>query len=509
MMSDRYGVVVIGSGAAGLSAALAAATSGARVAVLESTATLGGTSALSGGLMFAPRTDLAIEAGCADDRDKVLTYLRAVTESSGDDTLKVAFVDKVPETMAFLAAEGVALRVTALPDYVRDAPGAGVGRVLAPMPFDPAGLGTESDVVRRSPTKEIPPGAEWTNGMALIGYLLAACRRHGVELYIGARVRSLLQDGPGPGVNGVEVDIEGQGRQTVAADGVVMASAGFEFDDGLKRQYLPDPIEGSWSCPGNVGDSLRLAIGAGAELTGLGSAQWYPLLRLSDRQSEGAPVFDDSSPARNLPGSLVVDATARRFANEGGLFQEFGYQLAHPGGRRLPAWLIVDQRFVDYYGERSFGSRGPGTDAWRSAPSLADLGALIHIDSGRLEATVRRFSEGAADGKDPDFGRGSTAFDQEWGDSERDGPSACLAPLAQPPFHATRIYAGSSGTTGGPKVDQQSRVLDRDGQPIPGLFAAGNAVSGPFGGVAIASGSTLGPAVVFGEIAGRGAAAGS
>jgi succinate dehydrogenase/fumarate reductase flavoprotein subunit len=509
MISDRYGVVVIGSGAAGLSAALAAAISGAQVAVLESTPTLGGTSALSGGLMFAPRTDLATEAGYADDRETVLAYLRAVTGSSGDDTLKIAFVDEAPETIAFLTTEGVALRVTALQDYVREAPGAGVGRVLASMPFDPAGLGPQADLVRRSPTKDVPARAEWTNGMALVGYLLAACRHRGVEVHTGARVRSLVQDGSGGRVRGVEVEVGGHGRQSISADGVVIASAGFEFDDGLKQQYLPDPIEGSWSCPGNVGDSIRLAVEAGAELTGLGSAQWYPLLRLSDRQSEGAPVFDDSSPARNLPGSLVVDTTGQRFANEGELFQDFGHQLAHDGGRRLPAWLVVDQRFVDNYGARSFGSRGPGTDSWRSAPSLADLGALIHVDSAGLEATVRRFNEAASDGKDPDFGRGSTAFDQEWGDAERDGPSACLAPLEQPPFHATRIYAGSSGTTGGPRVDHQCRVLGQDGQPIPGLFAAGNAVSGPFGGVAIASGSTLGPALVFGEIAGRGAAAGS
>lgn len=503
-LRDRYDVVIIGSGAAGLCAALAAAHSGAKVAVLEATSALGGTSALSGGLVFAPGTGLATEAGYADDRERVLTYLRAVAGSGGDDGLKVAFVDRAPDTISFLASEGVAFRVTALADYVRDAPGAGIGRVLAPMPFDPSVLGSEADLVRRSPNKPMPTGADWVSGMALIGYLLAACRRRGAETHSGARVRSLVQPaGAGAGaVTGVEVE----GHGTVEAGAVVIASAGYEFDDGLRKEHLADPIEGSWSCPGDVGDSLRLAVGAGAALSGLGSAQWYPLLRLSDRYSEGVPVFDDGSPARNLPGSLVVDASGKRFANEGGLFQEFGRQLAENGGQHLPAWLVVDQDFVDKYGERSFGSAGPGTAAWRSATSWRDLAGAIEVDPGALEATIRLFNEAAADGRDPEFGRGSTAFDREWGDSEQEGPAACLAPLQRPPFHATRMYAGSSGTTGGPKVDDKSRVLNEASQPIPGLFAAGNAVSGPFGGVAVASGSTLGPALVFGAIAGRGAA---
>jgi succinate dehydrogenase/fumarate reductase flavoprotein subunit len=508
MIRDDYDVLIVGSGAAGLSAALAAASSGARVAVLEATSTLGGTSALSGGLMFAPCTDLAVQAGYSDDKDSVLTYLRAVTGSAGDDALKDTFVDRAPATIAFLASEGIALRVTALRDYVREATGAGVGRVLAAVPFDPSELGTDSDLVRRSPIKQQPAGVEWTNGMALIGYLLAACRRRNVGLYTGARVRSLVQNVPGGRVTGVEVDADGDGRRIVNAAAVIIAAAGFEFDEGMRDRYLSGLIEGSWSCPGDTGDSLRLAVGAGAALSGLGSAQWYPLLRLSDRYSEGAPVFDDSSPARNLPGSLVVDSTGRRFANEGGLFQDFGYQLALDRGTRLPAWLIVDQTFVDNYGERSFGSLGPGTEAWHSAASLADLANLIEVRSDVFEDTVRRFGEAAADGKDPDFGRGSSDFDQEWGDSERHGSHACLAPLARAPFHATRMYAGSSGTTGGPQVDQQARVVDEAGNAIPGLFAAGNAVGGPFGGVAIASGSTLGPALVFGEIAGRAAAAG-
>jgi 3-oxosteroid 1-dehydrogenase len=508
---ERYDVVIIGSGAAGLSAALAAADNGAKVAVLEATATLGGTSALSGGLVFAPRSDQAAEAGYTDERERVLVYLRAVSGSAGEDGLKVAFVDRAPGTISFLTSQGVAFRVTALADYVRDAPGAGVGRVLAPMPLDPSILGPYGELVRRSPIKPVSAGAEWISGMALIGYLLAACRRRGVEFHMDARVRSLVQPSFGGPVTGVEVDRHG----TIDAGAVVIASAGYEFDDDLRKQHLTDPIEGSWSCPGDVGDSLRLAIGAGAALSGLGSAQWYPLLRLSDRYSEGAPVFDDGSPARNLPGSLVVGAAGRRFANEGGLFQEFGRQLAENGGQHLPAWLVVDQRFVDKYGERSFGSGGPGTSSgrratsWHTAASWRDLARAIEVEPGALESTIREFNEAAADGKDPEFGRGSTAFDREWGDSEQEGSAACLAPLQQPPFHATRMYAGSSGTTGGPRVDEKSRVLDEDGQPIPGLFAAGNAVSGPFGGVAVASGSTLGPALVFGEIAGRGAAGGA
>ena len=293
----------------------------------------------------------------------------------------------------------------------------------------------------------------------------------------------------------------------IEADAVVIATGGFEWDAGLVGSFLRGPMTSPASVPTNTGDGLRMAMAAGAELGTMREAWWVPTIRVP-----GAARPDLVLPERTRPGSIMVNRDGRRFTNEaanynalGGAFHQFdvtSFRYAN-----LPCWLVVDAAHLRRYGFLSLPPGSPAPDWFTTADTLDGLGAALGLPQGALAATVERFNTHAADGTDPDFGRGVSAYDGWNGDLDRHpGPGATLGPLLEPPFHAVEVHSGCLGTKGGPRTTADGEVLHVGGGVIPGLYAAGNAMAGTTGMVYGGAGGTLGPAMVFGYRAGRHAA---
>jgi len=508
--------VVVGSGAAGLAAALAAATAGADVTLLEGATHLGGTTAMSGGVAWMPASDTARAAGVEDCADAALTYLRALGLGDYDDALAAVFADDAARVARTIEAttplEWVLL--PDWPDYQSHLPGGRTGgRSLWPAPLAvPAALAD-----RIQPTPEVPasPVADGTpvtdavvlrgpvRGRALVAALAIALVELGGDIRTGSRVHGLVS-GPGGAVVGV-----------ATADGtvpgaVVLATGGFQHDPGLARSFLPAPGIAPLGPPGCTGDGLRMALGAGADLANMADGWWMPAIRVPGEEIDGVPFYRPLHHERAQPGSLMVDRTGRRFVDEAQNYCDTGramlrFDAGSYGWPAAPAWLVFDH---GYRTRTAIGPLAPGDDdpAWLvRADSVATLADAIGVDGATLEATVDRFNAHAATGRDPDFGRGDRFYDRWIGDPRATHPT--LAPLGDPPFYALEVLPGCLGTKGGPRTDADGRVLRPDGTPIPGLFAAGNAAASPFGIGTPGGGGTIGPALVFGTRAGEAAAA--
>lgn len=527
-------VLVLGSGAAGLTAALAAHEAGARVRLLERDARVGGTSAISGGVIWVPDNPRMREAGMADSREEALAYFRSLDHGDLVDETLEAFVDKGPEALGFLEAID-ALKVALLagyPDYYLDRPGAkpAGGRALdhdlfaltelgdwanrifaieepKPMMLRETPLGGGSGVVAPEELGRRMAAQERGFGQAMVARLLKACLARGIEPELGVEVTRLWQDGGR--VLGV---ILGNGEQIAADQGVIVATGGFEWDAELRQAFLRGPVTAPASPPTAAGSGLKLAMAAGAKLGNMTQAWWAPTLATPGRtwangEQRAEPVLIE----RTVPHSLMVNRAGQRFCNEAanysalaGAFHAFDPQSYDY--LNLPAWLVFDAQYAARY---PIGTRlppAPVQDWVPSAASVTELAGVIGIDPAALEATVARFNTHARAGHDPDFQRGTSAYDHFYGDRSREGTAVTLGPVEQAPFYAVRIDLGLLGTNGGPRTDGAARILGHDGAAIPGLFGAGNAIACPTGGIYAGAGGTLGPALTFGYIAGRSAA---
>ncbi len=532
---DIVDVVIVGAGAAGLMAALTAASAGARVVVLEKAAKLGGTAAVSGGIVWAPGND---HMAGDDSREAALAYFHAL--DSGDlraDVLE-AFVDNAAPALRFLEAHS-RLRFAPLPgypDYYGDRPGARAegGRALDSGLFAFSELGDWRDRIATGTVypltvAETPlggatslPAAEVLAdrmardvrgfGQALVAGLLAACLAAGVEIRLGQAVRSLLRTAGR--IDGVVVDAASGTHRLSASRGVIVTTGGFEWNAELARAFLRGPISHPASPPGNTGDGLTMMMAAGAALGNMTSAWWCPTVATGQTWDDGEPRAAPILIERTLPGSIIVNRAGRRFCNEAvnysaieGAFHAFDPgRYAYPN---LPAWLVLDHRFKAHW---PVASAPPGDDvpAWMvSAGSPEELGAKLGIDGPQLAATIAQFNIGAAAGIDPEYDRGASSYDRFYGDRSREGARATLGPLDEAPFYAVELHMGVLGTNGGAKTDAAGRVIDHDGQVIAGLYAVGNVMAGPTGGVYAGAGGTLGPALTYGYLAGRRAARGS
>lgn len=531
-LAAAYDVVVAGSGAAGLVAAVRAADAGLSVLVAEKAALLGGTTAAGGGVMWAPNNHLAGDAGFSDSHDRAVAYL---TEAAGH-VLSAEEIDwyvrTAPRAVEYLTSNTrVSMTPIARPDYHLEWNGAADGgRGLDNNAFDPSDYPGLAEAIRPSSyfplltmterdelngraadpellAKRAATGVR-TMGGALVGRLLASALDRGVHMVTEAPVEDLVRTGNGWTVTigtGTGTTGAGTGSRTVAAPAVVLASGGFEWNPRLRRAFLPFPVT-PISAPSNEGDGLELGLKAGAAVADMTAIWGVPVISAPAHQYDGRQSGRMGNVEMTLPGSITVNAAGKRFVNEALNYHDacrvFASVDPHTGRQQNnPAWLVFDSAYLSKY---PVAGSTPGSPAeWMtSAGTVEELAGKLGIDPAGLSDTVARFNADAAAGVDTEFHRGATPQDRFLGDSGNT-PNPCLAPLAAGPFHAVPISAGVLGTSGGLDTDFDGRVLDRNRRPIPGLYAAGNVAASVFRNNYPGGGATLGSAITRAFAAGE------
>ena len=539
----EFDVVVVGSGAAGMTAALTAAHHGLRVVVIEKTDRFGGSTARSGGGLWLPGNEVLRKAGVRDTPGRARAYLAYVAGDGVTQARQRALLDHGSAMLAFVRASTPVdfAWVPGYADYYPEAPGGlAQGRSIEPVPLDGRVLGAE--LARLNPAYAPAPNGititqadyRWLSlgprhpramlatakilgrmartrllrqPMLSLGQALAAGLRAGlmakeVPVWLGTPMTGLrMTDGR---VTGVEVTRDGRPALIRAGRGVVLAAGGFEHNEQMRRRYQRQPIGTEWTtgAAGNTGDAIAAGEAVGAALDLMDDAWWGPSIPLS-----GGPYFCLAE--RSLPGCLLVNGAGQRFVNESAPYVDAvhamydGHCDAVP---HIPSWLITDQRYRNSYVFAGLPPRKPLPRRWYAAgavyraPTVAELADQVGIDPAALAKTVVRFNEFAQAGRDEDFHRGNSAYDRYYSDPRR-RPNPCLAPLDTPPFYAVKIVPGDLGTKGGLQTDERARVLRADGTPIAGLYAAGNTSAAVMGHSYAGAGATIGPAMTFGYLA--------
>ncbi|MQA61517.1 MAG: 3-oxosteroid 1-dehydrogenase [Actinophytocola sp.] len=547
---DEFDVIVVGSGAAGMTAALAAAHLGLSVVVVEKAATFGGSTARSGGGVWVPDNEVLRAAGLEDSLDDARSYLHSIIGEHVDAERIDTYLERGPEVVSFLL-RNTPLRLQWVPhysDYYPEAPGGRAnGRSVEPSPFDGRRLGAElanlepdygkaplNVVVTqadyrwlnllarhpRGPVRVLRVGARWLKakllrqrllgrGQALTAALRAGLQQAGVPVWLNTPLVELLEDGGR--VTGVVVRREGAEKTETtltAWRGVVLAAGGFEHNETMRKQYQREPIGTEWTAgaKANTGDGIRAGQAIGGAVAFMADAWWGPSIPLT-----GRTWFCLAE--RSLPGSIMVNDRAERFVNESAPYVEathamYGGEFGQGDGpgENIPTWIIFDQRYRNRYMFAGVGPRQPLPGRWfksgvvQRAKTIAELAGRIDVPAERLESTVARFNGFAREGSDEDFHRGESRYDHYYGDP-RNRPNPSLAPLEVAPFYAVKLVPGDLGTKGGLVTDARGRVLREDGTEIAGLYAAGNASAPVMGHTYAGPGATIGPAMVFGYLA--------
>lgn len=538
---DEIDVLVVGTGAAGLSAAIAAADAGSKVLLVEGTDRWGGTTMRSGGGLWMPANPLMARDGVDDSVEKALTYLDAVVEDAGPATSperKRAFVEAVPEVVTSLEKHGVRwVRATDYPDYYPEQPGGMVGRSIEARAFDTRRLGswikysrmTDGGMPLPLRTDDVwllarawSSASGFVRGARFVGRTLGSLVRGQRPAGIGAAlVCSLMQvvrDQGTPVLLStplVELVVEDDavvgavlggpaGPRTVRTrGGVVVAAGGFAHRTEWREKYHGVP---GWSAAadGDLGTGIEAGVAAGGTLALMDDAWW----------GAGVPVEGGMNgfvlSERSMPYSILVDQEGRRYTNESASYIDFGHAMLEHDSTTpsIPSWLVLDARARRKY---LFTIAPSGTKKLEKAGTLVvadtleDLARLLHIAPENLAATVERFNGFARSGVDEDFHRGDSLYDRYYGDpGVRPNPN--LGPIEKGPFTAVKIVPGDLGTKGGLLTDEHGAVLREDLTPVPGLYAAGNSTAAVTGRTYPGPGSTIGPAVVFGHLGARHAA---
>ena len=528
-------VVVIGSGGAGLTAAILAHDNGARVVVLERSDLIGGTTAVSGGGAWIPLNHKMQDLETSDSREEALTYCKRLTAGRAPDELVETFVDTGHRMIRYLEVNTpLRFRASTIPDYQSEMAGAKPGgRSLDPEMFHVAELGEWAEKLRPSPLMFVPltmdealksigsPGSlQMTeivgrmkaglvgSGRALVGRLLKGCLDRGISILTGTRARQLVaEDGR---VLGVRADREGGETRVGARGGVVLACGGFEWNQALWARFQPAAITHHCSPPDNEGDALIMAAELGADLGNMSEAWLYPGAIVPGEEHDGLPVSRWVMGERTLPHAILVNRRGERFVNEGSNYNDMSRALlvTDPNSleaRNMPSWCIMDNQYRQRYPILTVMPTDPDPEWLVSTESLDALAAKVGINPSGLTAAVSRFNGFARQEKDADFGRGESRYEHWMGDPNAPHPN--LGTLEKPPFYALPIHLAAAGTKGGPRTDKNGRVLNVRGEVIGGLYAAGNAMAGVSGPGYYGGGGTIGLGMTWGYICGINAAA--
>lgn len=549
-------VLVVGSGASGLAAAVTAAHFGLKVVVAEKEPVFGGTSAWSGGWLWIPRNPLARAAGIDEPPEAPFEYLRSELKNRAGDPRIATFLANGPEMVSFFqdcTAMGW-IDGNQVPDFHETPGSARGGRSVCAAPYDARRLGSWAKKLRppldlvslwgmglasgadmrhffqatRRPDSALyvagrlvrhirdlvfhRRGMHLVNGNALVARLLRSALDLGVTLIDSAPVKELLHDGDR--VSGAKLETPGREICVEAGRGVVLATGGFPHDPARLDQLAARAGGGaghySAAPRSNSGDGLRLAEGAGGTI----AADFVSAVALAPvslvPRDDGKVAHFPHLIERAKPGIIAVTAAGRRFVSEADSYHDFVVALiaATPPGKPVEAWLIADHAAQRRWGlgwAKPFPF--PTTLAVRSGylkrgRSVEELARACAIPAEVLVETVARFNEFAEAGDDRDFQRGRSVYNRVQGDPTH-GPNPSLAPLRRAPFYAVKIVPGSLGTFAGVKTDAAARVVGRNGRPISGLFAVGNDMASIMAGHYPSGGITLGPGMTFGYIAGR------
>jgi succinate dehydrogenase/fumarate reductase flavoprotein subunit len=547
-------VLVIGSGAGGLSTAVAAAQFGLKVIVVEKEQQFGGTTAWSGGWMWVPRNDLAIAAGIDEPLIEARKYLQSELGEYFNAKLIDQYLEQASEMVKFFTAHTNVqfIEGNSIPDIHGFSVGASTGgRTIGVAAFDGAELGKHLQLLK-PPLKETTifgmgvatgldanhfynatkswqslkyvaarfarhfasrvqhgRGTHLVGGNALVARLAASALKLGVDIRVSHPVETLTtKDGR---VTGVNVISGGGDFRIEASKAVVLATGGFAHDNNRKRELLPHTHTGEahWSAAsrGNTGDGLTMAEELGAEVIAERSAAALAPISLVPR-GDGTFTHFPHIHERGKPGLIAVNRAGKRFTNEANSCFDFMNDLLDLG--LTESWLICDHRFI----------RRWGLGAVKPSPMPLQIGHYIHngyllraksiralaesavIDPNGLLEAVERYNQQAMVGIDDDFHKGETPHNKMQGDQQHQ-PNPCMAPILTAPFYAMKLLPGSLGTFAGLHTNEYAQVLRQDDTPIAGLYATGNDMASVMAGHYPSVGIALGPAMTFGYVAAK------
>lgn len=532
---EEVDLLVAGSGAAALSAAIAGAEAGLKVLVVESTDKWGGTTAVSGGGLWMPNHPDMKKLGKTDSREQVLKYMDIVIGDVGpasSTARREAFVDTVPVVYNEWKRLGIEWALSPdYPDYYPDKPGGmDGGRAIETEPFDSKRLGewfSKSRAMAPIPVKTDDiwllsrawssasgfwRGAQFVGrtlkgmltgkkyyglGGAYAGHLMRVVRELGIEVRLNSPITGTIKDDAGA-VIGAEVGSPGGTARIKANAGVMLGTGGFAQNKEWRKKY--HGIEGYSSAPeGDVGSGIQVGIDAGGDVALMDDAWWGASIVTTD----GNVGFSVNE--RSNPYSIIVDQSGERFVNESTSYIDVGHAMLERNKTvpAIPSWLVTDRRHQRRYLNTSAlqglkKMREEGTVV--EGKTIEELAEKLGVDQQKFKATIERFNAFARAGVDEDFDRGRTAYDNYYGDPSLKNPN--LGTIERGPFRAFTIVPGDLGTKGGLLTDEHARVLDTSGKPIDGLYAAGNASAAVMGRTYPGAGSTIGPATIFGYLAG-------